>query len=48
MERAFKTQNGLLDEAEIYLMFDGERLDSQSLVSDTELSDMDHVDVHVK
>ncbi len=35
-------------EREIVLMFDGERLEPQSLVQDSEVSDMDGVEVHVK
>ena len=41
-------QNKLADDKEVSLMFDGERLDGQTAIKDTEISDMDHIDVYVK
>lgn len=33
---------------EVFIVFDGDRLDPETTVADTELSDMDYVDVYVK
>lgn len=33
---------------EVYVVFDGERLDPETEVAQTELSDMDYVEVYVK
>ena len=33
---------------EIYIVFDGDRLEPETKVAQTELSDMDEVDVYVK
>ena len=33
---------------EVYIVFDGNRLDPETKVAETELSDMDEVDVYVK
>ena len=38
----------LADDKEVYLMFDGERLEEQTAIRDTDISDMDHIDVYVK
>lgn len=36
------------EQKEVYLMFDGDRLEPEMRVGETELSDMDHIDVYVK
>ncbi|KAL6716312.1 hypothetical protein ACLMJK_005878 [Lecanora helva] len=46
--RAFRSQNQLGSEKEVYLMFDGDKLSHHSKLADTELSDMDTIDVIVK
>lgn len=33
---------------EVYIVFDGDRLEPETNVAETELSDMDEVDVYVK
>ena len=48
MINAFRLTNKIGQEKEVYLLFDGDRLEPQTLVGDTELSDMDYIDVYVK
>ena len=48
MINAFRTQNVISSEKEVNLMFDGEKLLPETAVGDTELSDMDTLDVFVK
>ena len=48
MINAFRTQNEITSEKEVNLMFDGEKLLPETVVGDTELSDMDTLDVFVK
>ena len=48
MLNAFRTQNEISSEKEVNLMFDGENLSPETVVGDTELSDMDTLDVFVK
>lgn len=48
MINAFRTQNEVSSEKEVNLMFDGEKLSPGTTVGDTELSDMDTLDVFVK
>ena len=45
---AFRSQNQISPDKEVYLMFDGERLLDGGKIQDTELSDMDTLDVFVK
>ncbi|KAI9818184.1 MAG: hypothetical protein M1827_000809 [Pycnora praestabilis] len=45
---AFRITNKVEPEKEVFLVFDGDRLDPSSTVGETDFSDMDHVDVHVK
>ncbi len=45
---AFRSQNQIGAEKEVYLMFDGEKLSPDGKVGDTDLSDMDTLDVFVK
>ena len=45
---AFRTANKVEADKEVYLLFDGERLDPPMKVGDTELSDLDYIDVYVK
>ena len=33
---------------EVFLIFDGERLNPSMTVADTDFTDMDYIDVHVK
>ncbi|KAL2046054.1 hypothetical protein N7G274_001501 [Stereocaulon virgatum] len=48
MINAFRSTNHIGDEKEVYLMFDGDKLSPESQVGDTELSDMDTLDVIIK
>ena len=48
MQSAFKQTRGIGPEQEVLLMFDGDRLDVNSRISDTEIGDMDYIDVHIK
>ena len=48
MINAFRTQNEVSCEKEVNLMFDGEKLSPETTVGDTELSDMDTLDVFVR
>ena len=48
MITAFRSQNMISSEKEVNLMFDGEKLSPETQVGDTELSDMDTLDVFVK
>ena len=48
MINAFRTQTEISSEKEVNLMFDGEKLSPETAVGDTELSDMDTLDVFVK
>lgn len=45
---AFRSTNKIDLEREVFLSFDGERLSPKVKVGETELSDMDHVDVYIK
>jgi hypothetical protein len=45
---AFRHQHQIPQEKEVYLMFDGERIDPALSVSETELSDMDYIEVYIK
>ncbi len=45
---AFRLQNHIGAEREVNLTFDGERLSPESKVGDTELSDMDTLDIFIK
>ena len=48
MINAFRSSNNIPGEKEVYLMFDGDKLAPESQVSETELSDMDTLDVIVR
>ena len=48
MVNAFRQANAISEEKGIVLHFDGERLDPTSMIADTELGNMDSVEVHVK
>lgn len=45
---AFRSEKKVARDKEVFLLFDGDRLDPQTKVEETELSDMDYVDVYVK
>ena len=45
---AFRHQNTMSPDKDIFLVFDGDRLDLQSPVGETELSDLDNIEVHIK
>ena len=45
---AFRTVNRLGLDREVFLQFDGERLDPSTPISETEISDMDYIDAYVK
>lgn len=48
MINAFRSTNEINSKKEVYLLFDGDKLSPESQVRDTELSDMDTLDVVVK
>ena len=45
---AFRSQNQISMEQEVFLSFDGDRLQAQCKVEETELSDMDCIDVIIR
>ncbi|KAL8680190.1 MAG: hypothetical protein Q9186_003602 [Xanthomendoza sp. 1 TL-2023] len=45
---AFKSDKKINDGQEVFLSFDGDRLNPETQVADTELNDMDYIDVYVK
>lgn len=45
---AFRTDKKIEHDREVFLSFDGDRLVEESQVGDTELADMDYVDVYVR
>ncbi|MCJ1477945.1 hypothetical protein MMC13_006620 [Lambiella insularis] len=48
MVNAFKIQYKIGPGREVYLLFDGERLDPSTSIADTEISDMDNIEVYVR
>ncbi|MCJ1247433.1 hypothetical protein MMC30_004647 [Trapelia coarctata] len=48
MINAFRITNEISPEKEVYLLFDGERLEPPTLVGATELSDMDNIEAYIK
>ena len=48
MIQAFRTAKEVTGDKQVFLQFDGDRLDPGVTVADTELGDMDHVDVYVR
>ena len=48
MLNAFRTSNQIPAAKAIFLLFDGERLDPDSSIENTEISDMDYVEVYIK
>ena len=49
MVAAFRKANpGGTENKEVYIVFDGDRLEPETTVSEIELSDMDELDVHIK
>ena len=48
MINAFKIEYKVDPGNEVYLVFDGDRLDPPTAVGDTELSDMDSIEVFVR
>ncbi|KAL8673703.1 MAG: hypothetical protein Q9168_001864 [Polycauliona sp. 1 TL-2023] len=45
---AFRTDKKIEDSREVFLSFDGDRLAPDTQVADTDLNDMDYIDVYVK
>jgi hypothetical protein len=45
---AFRGDNEIPPEKDVYLMFDGDRLDPSASVGEIELSDMDNLEIYVK
>lgn len=45
---AFRSTYGVGADKEVFLLFDGERLERSARVEDTDLSDMDSIEVHIK
>jgi hypothetical protein len=48
MVNAFRMTHHIPEDREIYLMFDGEKLDPSTLVEATELDDLDYIEVYVR
>jgi hypothetical protein len=46
--QAFRVARRVAGDKQVFLQFDGDKLDSGVTVADTELGDMDHVDVYVR
>ena len=45
---AFRGSREIPPEKEVFLLFDGERLSPQCKVGETEISDMDYIEVYVR
>lgn len=45
---AFRTTYGIGAEKDVFLLFDGERLERSARVDETDLSDMDSIEVHIR
>ncbi|KAH0565707.1 hypothetical protein GP486_000899 [Trichoglossum hirsutum] len=45
---AFRQARKVSEDSQVFLQFDGDKLDPEVTVADTELGDMDHVDVYVR
>ena len=48
MIHAFRVARHVAVDKQVFLQFDGDKLDPGDAVVDTELGDMDHVDVYVR
>lgn len=48
MVNAFRKEHQLASKKKIVLTFDGEKLDPHAKVQDTEISDLDFVEVYIK
>lgn len=48
MVNAFRKEHKLASNKKIVLTFDGEKLDPHTKVQDTEVSDLDFVEVYIK
>lgn len=48
MVNAFREARRVPAEKDVFLVFDGDRMQPGDLVSDTDIGDMDNLDVHVK
>lgn len=48
MQNAFRQARKVDAALDVFLMFDGERLPIDATVAETEIGDLDHIDVHVK
>ena len=46
--QAFRIARHVTGDKQVFLQFDGDRIDPGVTVADTELGDMDHVDVYVR
>lgn len=45
---AFRSTYAIGADKEVFLLFDGERIERDARVEETDLSDMDSVEVHIK
>ena len=45
---AFRQARKVSEDRQVFLQFDGDKLDPGVTVAETELGDMDHVDVYVR
>ncbi|KAI9823236.1 MAG: hypothetical protein M1826_000249 [Phylliscum demangeonii] len=48
MQQAFRQARKVESTRDVFLMFDGEKLDPDRTVVQTDISDLDHIDVHVR
>ena len=48
IQSAFRQARGVDKTYQVFLMFDGDKLPPDHTVVDTEIGDLDHIDVHVK
>ncbi len=48
IQGAFRQARNVEADRDVFLMFDGDKLSAEDTVADTDISDLDHIDVHVK
>ncbi|KAI9884965.1 MAG: hypothetical protein M1823_003241 [Watsoniomyces obsoletus] len=48
IQSAFRQARKIEAERDVFLMFDGDKLGAEDTVGNTEISDLDHIDIHVK
>jgi len=48
MVAAYKREYSLADSADVFMVFEGERLQPTDVMRDSEIGDLDCVDVHIR